>query len=340
MNRFEFTVCSAAAVVATVSSIQVAARPPATPAFRFRSGFWQNLHHTLYYQAQVLETVYGAGAAQLAPIDRAADRDFVTATNGNQDVWFRAVRIYHDHYASMSFVFDERLMSDDSAISGDEAQPLPASLPAPMRQALHIAAPIYRDALWKTHDASNRAFINRLSALVTRYHAELSARLAHIYTAQWLAQPYVVDVVQYAQWNGSYSNNAGNFVHIVMSAQDPSGRGMGALDMLFHEASHSVTDPTHGTIGGPIAVAAAKLNRPAPDQFWHAVIMYAPGKLVEELAKSSNEKYTMVWMQPGLFGGSWRRYYAALQTHFYPYMQRSGTLDSALTACVREIVSL
>ncbi len=323
-----------------VSPIQAAANPPARPAFRFRSGFWQNLHHTLYYQAQVLETIYGAGVGQLAPIDRAADRDFLTATNANEDLWFRAIRIYHDHYASMSFVFDQTLMNADNAISGDEAQPLPASLPAPMREALRIAAPVYRNALWKTHDASNRAFIDRLSALVTRYHAGLSARLARIYAAQWLAQPYVVDVVQYAQWNGSYSNNAGDFVHIVMSAQDPSERGMGSLDMLFHEASHSVADPQHGTIGGPITAAAAKLNRPVPDQFWHAVIMYAPGKTVEDLAKTSNEKYTMVWMQPGLFGGSWRRYYDALQTHFYRYMQGTGTLDSALAACVREIVSL
>ena len=340
MKRLEFAVSSAAAVAAVASPARIAAAQSPNPAFRFRSGFWQNLHHALYYQAQVLQTVYGAGAERLAPIDRAAYRDFVTATGLGDDLWYRAVTIYQERYASMSFVFDDTLANADNAVSGDEAQPLSQSVPAPMREALRIAAPVYRDALWKTHAASNRAFIEGLNELLTRYGNELSVRLPRIYATPWLAQPYIVDVVQYAQWNGSYSNDATDFVHIVMSAQDPWERGMGALDILFHEASHAVADPEKGTIGGPITAAAARLNRPVPNQFWHAVIMYAPGKIVEELAAASGKKYTMVWMQPGLFGESWPRYYSALQTHFEPYMRGVGTLDSALAACVKQIVTI
>ena len=125
-----------------------------------------------------------------------------------------------------------------------------------------------------------------------------------------------------------------------MSVQDPAESGTGGLDVLFHEASHSIADPNRGTIGGAIVAEAARLNRPAPDQFWHAVIMYTPGKLVEDVPTRSGTKYTMVWMQPGLFGQAWSRYYRALETHWLPYMQGTGTLETAIALCVEEITAI
>jgi len=123
-----------------------------------------------------------------------------------------------------------------------------------------------------------------------------------------------------------------------MSADDPVESGLGGLDILFHEASHSTTDPRYGTIGSAITAAGKRVNRPAPDQFWHTVIMYAPGKLVEELAARNDlGPYTM-WSR-SLFTRFWPRYWSALVAHFQPYMNGHGSLESALTACVDEIVS-
>ncbi|MBV9263299.1 MAG: hypothetical protein JO324_03185 [Candidatus Eremiobacteraeota bacterium] len=338
MNRATFAASSVAAAAAVMVPRSIAANA-GEPSFRFRSGFWQNLHHTLYYQAQVLETVYGSGSKRLAPIDQAAFTDLQQITASDQESWYRALRTYRDRYASLSFVFDDTLMNADNEISGDEATPLSMTLPAAMLGALETAAPAYRKSLWERHDASNRAFIASLGKLVAANGCFLSRQLRSIYKTPWLAQPYVVDVVPYAQWEGSYSNNAAGFVHIVMSVQDPSESGMGGLDVLFHEASHSIADPDKGTIGAAIVAEAARLNRPAPDQFWHAVIMYTPGKLVEELAARSGMQYTMVWMQPGLLGRAWSRYYQALETHWLPYMRGTGTLEAAIARCVDDITA-
>ncbi|MBV8725114.1 MAG: hypothetical protein JO350_07270 [Candidatus Eremiobacteraeota bacterium] len=339
MNRATFAASSIAAVAAIASPTQIAASA-AEPSFQFRSGFWQNLHHTLYYQAQVLETVYGSGSERLSVIDAAAFRDLRQVTQNSRESWYRALRIYRDRYASLSFVFDDALMDADNEISGDAASPLSKKLPGPMRVALQTAAPAYRTSLWERHDASNRGFIEGLSKLLAGNGSLLSRQLRSIYQTPWLAQPYVVDVVPYAQWEGSYSNNAPGFVHIVMSVQDPSESGMGGLDVLFHEASHSIADPNRGTIGMAVVAEADRLNRPAPDQFWHAVIMYTPGKLVEEIATRSGIKYTMVWMQPGLFGRTWPRYYQALETHWLPYMRGTGTLEVAIARCVDDITAI
>jgi len=72
MNRRQFIKTSATATVLTSQTPALAGMSSPLPDFRFQSNFWINLHHTLYYQTQVLETVYGLGTAHLAPMEERA----------------------------------------------------------------------------------------------------------------------------------------------------------------------------------------------------------------------------------------------------------------------------
>ncbi|HTX60083.1 MAG TPA: hypothetical protein VMH02_10460 [Verrucomicrobiae bacterium] len=340
MNRQSFLIAGAGLAAGLAASDALAASGGA-PQFRFQSSFWMNLHHTLYYQAQVLETVYGSGPSDLSAMDRDAFADLRRAAALDQQRWYESLRIYRDHYAPLSFVFDETLLEADNALAIAAGDSLAQAVPQPMRRALETAAPVYRTALWPLHDARNRTFIAETSANLARYHEEFSATLSRIYRTPWLAKPYLVDVVAYAQWEGSYGNDAAGFFHIVMSVQDPDERNLGGIDVLFHEASHSIAMPGTGTIGAAIARAAAGSNRPEPDQLWHAVIMYTPGRLAERLFdRDGAGPYTMVWIRAGLFTRVWPRYYRALGRHWQPYMDGHGTLETALERCVEEIVSL
>jgi putative addiction module killer protein len=207
-----------------------------------------------------------------------------------------------------------------------------------MRAALAEAAPVYRQALWPAHQASNEAFIRRMRNAVAPYHDEMATTLARVYRTPWLQQPYRTDVVQYADWEGSYSNNSDGYAHIVMSAQDHYDGDMSIVDVIFHEASHSIADPEYGTIGSAITRAVHRDDVLAPDQFWHAVITYTPGKVVEQIAARAGGGYRMVWMMPGLFGGAWSRYNDALQRCWLPYVRGEGSLEGAIAIGRAKIV--
>ena len=173
------------------------------------------------------------------------------------------------------------------------------------------------------------------------YGHVFSRRLPQIYQAPWLSQPYRVDITAYADADGSYSNNASAFVHIVMSSYDSGEHGLAELDVLFHEASHSIVGPSTGALGRAIVTASSRIDRPYPEQFWHALIMYCPGSIAEHMFNTeAPSSYQMVWLRNGLFTRVWPRYYSALKTHWQPYMDGKVNLQSAIDACVHDIVSV
>ena len=256
--------------------------------------------------------------------------------------WYRALGIYHRNYAHSDFVFDDVLRLSDETLTvwSASAASAPATLPTEMATALNLAGPIYAASLWPKHRSRNEAYAGRLRGLLTKYGATFRSRLPEIYGTPWLNQRYRVDITAYADRDGSYCNNAAGFVHIVLSSSDADEGGPQGLDILFHEASHSIASPFDGTIGGPIVAAAAQFNRLVPDQFWHAVLMYTPGRIAEDVFNASELRpYTMVWIKNGLFTDAWPRYYAVLKQHWQPYMNGSSDRVSALTACVRAIVT-
>lgn len=340
MNRRSFVVSTTVGALAALPASR-AVGSPLVPAFQFSNGYWINLHHTLFYQMQALENAYQR-APRVAQKDKVALADLRTIPAAHEAEWYQALQIYHRHYAHSDFVFDDVLRLSDETLSAwsADARSAPPEVPKEMATALNLAAPIYSLHLWPTHQAQNATYANNLQSLLATYGNRFRAQLPKLYGTPWLDQPYRVDIVAYSDSDGSYCNNATGYVHIVMSSCEADNLGAHGLDVLFHEASHSIASPFDGTIGGPIVAAAAQLNRPVPDQFWHTVLMYTPGRIAEDVFNASALRpYTMVWVVNGLFTDVWPQYYAVLEQHWQPYMDGKTDRVGALTSCVEAIVN-
>ncbi len=290
-----------------------------------------------------MQTVYEGGSRHLAPLDRQAFEDTQRFASAQQRNWFEALRIYSEHYTHQDFVFSETMVRIDNVLtsSGENSKLSSLRLPPLLTEALNLAAEPYRTVQWPRDNARNQEFIVGLEKILLRFGPEIATRLAHLYRTSWLREPIRVDVMPYAQSEGSYSNNADSFVHIAMSTADTEEQGLSGLDVLFHEASHSIADPRYGSIGGAITAAARRANRPVPSQLWHTVIMYTPGKLAETIFNRAGlGPYTMFAKRDGLFTHVWPRYFHVLVKYWQPYMDGSGTLEGALTKCVNAIVAV
>src|SRR5438874_7989241 len=132
---------------------------PLLPVFEFHSGFWLNLHHTLYRQAR-LQRSSSAGA------------NAVTVTAGMNNLtpaearaWNSALSFYAKIYAdkdltvSLEMILIKNQLGDFETcqdLTGAKKKTCDAGLPAQLTQMLESAAPVYRAHLWTEYDRANR----------------------------------------------------------------------------------------------------------------------------------------------------------------------------------------
>src|SRR5215468_5223312 len=174
-----FVLCQVLHVAPSLAQDESPAIP--LPVFEFHSGFWLNLHHTLYRQSR-LQRSSAAGA------------NAVTTTAGMSNLsaaearaWNAALAFYAKAYAdkdltvSLEMILIKNQLGDFETcedLSGAKKKSCDAGLPAQLTQTLESAAPVYRAHLWNEHDRSNRRWISAVAPLVRRNGLDLSHRLA------------------------------------------------------------------------------------------------------------------------------------------------------------------
>lgn len=335
MNRQHFL--AAAAATAGLRQLgPIAARAAVTqPRFEFHSDVLLNLHHTLYYQAGVLQMLYTTGGDALPGLPARVYHEMVThIPSSEQERWYRALRFYQDHYGWRSLIFDDEM----SALENDLVAGTP---PAQLKHVLDDVSPIYRERLWPIHDTVNRTSIEEWKAAVARYGPSFFPTLAKLYQRPWLPIPYRVDVVATTDRLGAYNNPGrdNSYWQIVMSSYDRENDDLHGFEIMTHEASHSIVTPDEGPIGGGIASACRSLDRPEPNNLWHAAIMYIPGIVLQRLAGASGMHYELAFVANGVFTRAYPRYYAAFQQHLLPYVNGRRSLEESLYATVAQVVS-
>jgi hypothetical protein len=190
---------------------------------------------------------------------------------------------------------------------------------------LEAAAPEYRAGLWKQHNQGNIAWIESVKPLLAKHGAALAKELARIYQTEWPSEPIRVDVSEYASWAGAYTTLRPT--HITISSTDPGYRGPAALEMLFHEASHSLIDK----LDDALAAELKKQNRLFKRRgFSHAVLFYTAG----ELTRRRIDGYTMYGIKNGVFENGWAESVPVLEKDWKPYID--GKID--LATAVRRLV--
>src|SRR5260370_22229481 len=184
------------------------------PVFELHSGFWINLHHTLYHQARMRLAGAPPNQSGKAPgpnLNTAPDAK-PALTSAEQRIWDDAVAYYLASYAAKDLLFSSGLIQlkdqlgdfeDCDELSGKKRKFCDAGLPAKLTQVLQSPAPVYRAHLWPDHDRANRRWIMRVAPLVRQQGVGLSERPAPIYPTRWPREKIHVDLPCYATRSGA-----------------------------------------------------------------------------------------------------------------------------------------
>ena len=307
------------------------------PVFELHSGFWMNLHHTLYQQARQQRDKQG-GIPKVVPASRLNEAE--------QRAWDAAVAYYLANYAGKDLLFSTEMIllknqlgdfEDCDELSGAKKKTCDAGLPPKITQVLDSAAPVYRAHWWPEHDRANRKWIAAVAPLVRTRGLELAQRLAEIYQTKWPAEKIRVDVSPYANWAGAYTTL--DPLRVTISSTDPRNQGSAALEVLFHEASHGIAEPVQTAI----TRECRQRDKAIPRDLWHALIFYTTGEVIRPVMTSPSAgapgdspgiEYTPYAVREGLYIRGWDDYLKLLTRFWQPYLEGKTSFDDAIARMV------
>jgi len=165
----------------------------------------------------------------------------------------------------------------------------------------------------------------------------MRAQLVRAYETEWPGQLIRVDISVYANWGGAYTNaETGGQVHTVMSSVDPGYQGFAAIEMLFHEASHSMVDGETGRVAEAIQTQAKAHGIPVPNQLWHALIFYTAGEFArQDLSRVGVQDYRPYAEKQGLWErSSFRNYNGVLAIFWRAHMDGKLSLNDSVSQIV------
>jgi len=366
--------------LALLTPLRAPASPQSTltygplPVFELHSGFWINLHHTLYNEARLRKDLaspdkIGKTSGPALKTSPDAKRAFTAA---EQKIWEDAVSYYAANFADKDLLFSSELVQlknqlsdfeDCDELSGKTKKFCDAGLPPKLAQALEAAAPVYRAHLWPEHDRANRRWILRVAPLVIEQSVGLSERLADIYQTRWPRQKIRVDVAAYANWAGAYTTL--DPLRVTISSLDLRNQGAEALEVLFHEASHGIAEPVQDAI----IRECRQRDKAIPRDLWHALIFYTTGEVLRPVLASSDATpagkldlrspttpagssatgsrensrsasaagYTPYALREGLYERGWKNYLDVLQRFWQPYLDGRATFSDAIARMVSSL---
>jgi hypothetical protein len=255
------------------------------PVFEFHSGFWVNLHHTLYYQAR--QKNVEPGTVRNAPGRPALKSDPTPAfSESEQRVWNDSVSYYAANFANKDLLFSNDLVDlnnqlsdfeDCPDLSGTKQKFCNAGLPPELTRKLESAAAVYRAHFWPEHDRANRRWIFAVAPLVREQGLGIAERLADIYQTPWPRRKIRVDVAAYANWAGAYTTV--DPLHVTISSTDARNQGSAALEILFHEGSHGIAQGVEAAI----IRECRQRDKAIPRDLWHALVFYTTGEVLRPI---------------------------------------------------------
>lgn len=308
MSRCLFLLVASVVGIATMRP--AAQSNPSNTLFTFHSNPWLNLHH------------FARSSARGGPAPTG-----LSAEESRQ--WAAGVEFYKP-YAPRDLLGDDGMVEIKSALRGAEGK---ASLDgiaidAGLKAILERMMPIYQKHWWPAHDRANRAWIAAVQPLLERHGAALSQALTRAYDTTWPSNPIPVDLSVTAGPVGAYTS--GPPTHVTISSSDPGYRGLAALEMLFHEGSHSsISD-----LFPRVRQAATEQNVSIPPQLWHGVLFFTAGELTTRELKAHGIAYTEyagTGLYTNLCGASCRE---RIAEHWTPRLDGKRSVAESLSALV------
>jgi polyhydroxybutyrate depolymerase len=295
------------------AAVRTEPRDPAAEAdlFVFRSDLLFNLHDFLVWNAQASR-----------PVDPRPD--CLAGLDPGTRVGYERAEAHYRTKGTEIVPFGRLAVALWFRLAGyDEVEILPPDALAETLVHLESAAPAYKACWWPDHDARNRAWIAAVVGFLAEHGDALRSRHAQLYGADW-AEPLPVDVVGYVSPAGA--GTVVNPDHILVSSADPRHAGEAALEIVFHEASHTLLGPGHGLVWTALAGADVPGAERLARQLWHPVLFYTTGKAVaERLSGHRGDEYEPYIYRTGLLDRAWPHLRTPLEEHWQPYVD--GTVD-------------
>jgi len=336
-------VCTLWLLFAPTSFTQEESAAAPLPVYEFHSGFWLNLHHTLYRVAR------SQRSSSSATSPAAVNAGIANLSPGEQRAWSAAVAFYSKTYAdkdltvSLEMILVKNQLGDFETcedLAGLKKKSCDAGLPAKLTETLNAAAPVYRAHLWQEHDRANRRWIAAVAPLVRRNGLDLAHRLAEIYQTNWPRERIRVDVTSYASATGAYTTL--DPLRVTVSSFDARNQGTEALEVLFHEASHGIAD----SVQDAIFRECRQREKPIPRDLWHALLFYTTGEVVRPVAQNATDParatssagsysgYVPYAVREGLYKRGWENYLRVLTQYWQPYLDGNVTFEDSIAHMV------
>ena len=284
--------------------------------FDFQNGFWTNLHHFLLQQS--IESTEG----ESLPDDEKAS-------------WMEAVHFYQQRFAGKDRLSREMVAIKNSIEDHDSDATLAAAgLDAELRNAIEKAAPLYRSHWWPEHSKINAAWIAAETPLIEKYGPRIIPRLAAAYDTPWPDSPIRVDVVWYGKRVTAYTTLFPT--RTALSSADRRNAGLDGLEILFHEASHSLTAKLQKTISADARKEGKLLPR---RDLWHAMLFYTTGEIVAEAVATDAPGYLPYATSQGLWERSWPGYPQIFEKEWRPWIKGERGFDESVQKVVDAVLA-
>jgi hypothetical protein len=201
-------------------------------------------------------------------------------------------------------------------------------VPAWYRRTLADAAPAYRRCGWSDDDRRNREWILTVAARLARTEDVIARRVARAHGVVLPADRIPVDVVPTVDYTGARTVLHPN--HIVVASEHAGYAGYGALEALFHEASHTIVSPRSEGSVAALRQAAKRRGIELPADLWHAVLFYTAGDATKKSVREAwGEPYQPYLYTSGLFQRAWPTWREPLEQAWQPYLDGRSSLDQA-----------
>jgi hypothetical protein len=310
------------------------ARNESTYPFEFHTGFWINLHHFLYEQALLRKR-----AASSSQTTNSTTNPNNQLSSEQRQLWDAALDYYVNTMIKRDLLLDREMITINDQLAEAEGTPdlSKSGMSSELIKILESVAPVYRALWWPQHERTNRFWIAVATPLVQQFSQTLIKQLTDAYKAKWPTDLIRVDVVEYANWAGAYTTfDRAEKVHITIST-DPGNQGFAALELLFHEASHSMVGPRNGAVARAIARECQAKNKPIPDGLWHAIIFYTAGEFTRRnLSEYGVSDYIPVAYR-GLYARAWPKLQRPLELYWQPYLEGTVDFDKAMSNLINAL---
>ena len=310
----------------------VSAESPVTEAssetprqiFEFHTTASLNLHHFLYWKAHPHSRETGEVADWPESLSE-SDRQVIA----------KAVDYYKKTFKDQDLLFSEALSRIKSQLAEHDggASFAGLGLEAEHAEVLERALLIYRWNLWPAHRVANQQWIRETSNAVRQSGRKVIESLEAIYDDEFPPTPIRVDVVIEGHWAGAFTTI--DPMHIVVTGTRPDYQGNGGLEMIFHEASHGMVGPRHGTVISKLSAAFEERGERAPRGLWHALLFYTTGEVTKQLVvKKGQGPYEPYAYKNGLFEGPWGAFLPTLENDWQATIDGEITMDEAVEKIV------